>query len=290
MTKQTVMQLTNALEEQRVTFIRREAELELRLEAQIAAATPKIHIAHWISGTSALIMLAGVIATTTGLIVNLRQQTVLNEKQNQIVAAQQRQAGALTNQAVALRQMQCELMVGRAIENLRASPRAANQIFSDMGQADATCKEVGIPVLATLSYRIQQSPRGLPASVTRRAAIDVAALSTKDRARLTDRFHLREQQARGFELGEVEPRIQRRPYDSSDDALGGRYYYLGRDELEIPAGTDAVGPSPQPRVIVGAGVNWNSPFGPFRLDFADMLPKNDGTKTKPFSFNVGTQF
>lgn len=290
MTKLTVMQIANALEAQRVTFFQREAELELRLEAQIAAAKPRVQIAHWISGTSAFIMLAGVIATTTGLMINQRQQTLLNQKQEQIVAAQQRQAGALTNQAVALRQMQCELMVGRAIENLRASPRAASQIFADMGQADATCKEVGIPVLATLSYRIQQSPRGLPPSVTRRAAAGVAVLSTKDRAQLTDRFHLSEQQARGFELGGIGPRVQRTPYEGSEDALGGRYYYLDRDELEIPAGKGAIEPSLHPRVSIGTGVNWNSPFGPFRVDFAEMFPKKNGSNTEPFSFNVGTQF
>jgi outer membrane protein insertion porin family len=51
-----------------------------------------------------------------------------------------------------------------------------------------------------------------------------------------------------------------------------------------------VGNSPKPRVAVGVGVNWNSPFGPLRIDFAKVLMKVDGDKTKPFSFNVGTQF
>jgi len=45
-----------------------------------------------------------------------------------------------------------------------------------------------------------------------------------------------------------------------------------------------------PRVSVGAGVNWNSPFGPFRIDFAYALRKEEGDDTKRFSFNVGTQF
>ncbi|MEN9933071.1 MAG: outer membrane protein assembly factor BamA, partial [Pseudomonadota bacterium] len=51
-----------------------------------------------------------------------------------------------------------------------------------------------------------------------------------------------------------------------------------------------VGNSPKPRVAIGVGVNWNSPFGPLRIDFAKVLMKVDGDKTKPFSFNVGTQF
>ena len=51
-----------------------------------------------------------------------------------------------------------------------------------------------------------------------------------------------------------------------------------------------VGNSPKPRVAIGIGVNWNSPFGPFRIDFAKTLLKVDGDDTKAFTFNVGTQF
>jgi len=123
----------------------------------------------------------------------------------------------------------------------------------------------------------------------------------------------------------------------TDDALGGKYYYLVRGELEIPLGSgarelglrpsifvdvgslwDITSPIPQdcstarpecvvdgqqiyfkeefvgdtwkPRVAVGVGVNWNSPFGPFRIDFAKVLVKQEGDDTKAFTFNVGTQF
>ena len=51
-----------------------------------------------------------------------------------------------------------------------------------------------------------------------------------------------------------------------------------------------LGDSWKPRLSVGAGVNWNSPFGPFRIDFAYALLKEEGDDTKKFSFNVGTQF
>jgi len=50
------------------------------------------------------------------------------------------------------------------------------------------------------------------------------------------------------------------------------------------------GNSPRPRLSIGAGVNWNSPFGPLRIDFAYPLLKQKGDQTKLFSFNVGTQF
>ena len=51
-----------------------------------------------------------------------------------------------------------------------------------------------------------------------------------------------------------------------------------------------LGDSPSPRISAGIGVNWNSPFGPFRIDFAYALKKQEGDDTKLFSFNVGTQF
>ncbi|HEX8388147.1 MAG TPA: outer membrane protein assembly factor BamA [Sphingomonas sp.] len=51
-----------------------------------------------------------------------------------------------------------------------------------------------------------------------------------------------------------------------------------------------LGDSPEPRVSVGFGVNWNSPFGPLRIDIARALLKQDGDDPKLITFNVGTQF
>jgi outer membrane protein insertion porin family len=50
------------------------------------------------------------------------------------------------------------------------------------------------------------------------------------------------------------------------------------------------GDSWKPRVSIGVGVNWKSPFGPFRIDIAKALIKKPGDDTKLFTFNVGTQF
>ncbi|ABD25821.1 surface antigen (D15) [Novosphingobium aromaticivorans DSM 12444] len=197
-----------------------------------------------------------------------------------------------------------------------------------------------------------------------------------DDVRLTDRFFLGEPQIRGFDIRGVGPRVLRKYLVDTngdgtvdtpstdrnqwvDDALGGKYYYLSRAELEIPLGSGArelglrpsiyldagavwgvnrpqtqnvnsavtlyrqtyqgtttivtsptapdntantvytaipayveeyVGDTPSPRVSVGIGVNWNSPFGPFRLDFAKVLKKANGDDPKTFTFNVGTQF
>ena len=51
-----------------------------------------------------------------------------------------------------------------------------------------------------------------------------------------------------------------------------------------------VGNSAKPRLSIGVGVNWNSPFGPLRIDLAKALLKQKGDDTKLLTFNVGTQF
>ncbi len=48
-----------------------------------------------------------------------------------------------------------------------------------------------------------------------------------------------------------------------------------------------VGDSPAPRISVGIGVNWNSPFGPFRIDVSHVLKKQFGDHPQTFSFNLG---
>ena len=51
-----------------------------------------------------------------------------------------------------------------------------------------------------------------------------------------------------------------------------------------------LGNSPSPRITAGIGVNWNSPFGPFRIDFSQTIRKVPGDDERRFTFNVGTQF
>jgi outer membrane protein insertion porin family len=204
-----------------------------------------------------------------------------------------------------------------------------------------------------------------------------------DPVRINDRFFLGNPQMRGFDIRGVGPRVQRLRYLTNadgtaildpdgnptfdtnrdnilDDAIGGRLYYQGRAELEIPLGAGArdlglrpsifvdvgalwgvrdpvtldiapgspltqnqctsaggtvtlrpgacetgetltrsgitpfrevfLGDTPRPRLSVGFGVNWNSPFGPFRIDIAKALLSEPGDDTKLFSFNVGTAF
>ena len=51
-----------------------------------------------------------------------------------------------------------------------------------------------------------------------------------------------------------------------------------------------LGNSGRPRLSVGIGVNWNSPFGPLRIDVAKAILTQPGDDPKLITFNVGTQF
>ena len=51
-----------------------------------------------------------------------------------------------------------------------------------------------------------------------------------------------------------------------------------------------LGNTPRPRVSVGVGVNWNSPFGPLRIDIAKAIVTAKGDDPKLVTFNGGTQF
>ncbi|WBH16592.1 outer membrane protein assembly factor BamA [Sphingomonas radiodurans] len=64
----------------------------------------------------------------------------------------------------------------------------------------------------------------------------------------------------------------------------------GSTNLSDPFLERFLGDSPKPRLSVGFGVNWTSPFGPLRIDIARALLKQDGDDDKLITFNVGTQF
>lgn len=129
------------------------------------------------------------------------------------------------------------------------------------------------------------------------------------RVRLNDRFFKGGRTFRGFKTAGVGPRDE-----FTKDALGGQIYYVGTAQMTFPLGlpeefgilgnlfTDAgavtksvekgfgVLSSSSPRVAVGVGVAWESPFGPIRLDFAKAVVKEDFDETEAFRFDVGTRF
>ncbi|MFN3469376.1 MAG: outer membrane protein assembly factor BamA, partial [Novosphingobium sp.] len=89
---------------------------------------------------------------------------------------------------------------------------------------------------------------------------------TIDDVYLTDRFFLGEPQIRGFDIRGVGPRVLRKTIINGvesqdrnqwvDDAIGGRYYYLTRAELEIPLGSGAREMGLRPSIYVDAGALW----------------------------------
>jgi outer membrane protein insertion porin family len=127
-----------------------------------------------------------------------------------------------------------------------------------------------------------------------------------DKVRITDRFYLGEPEFRGFDIRGVGPRVQRFQYTTDaagkqilvtdkdqivDDALGGRAYYSGRLELEIPLGAGARELGLRPTVYVQAGALFGLTRPQATIDFpvaADgtvlPLPARDNDGNDLFSY------
>ena len=127
--------------------------------------------------------------------------------------------------------------------------------------------------------------------------------------RIVDRFFLGGRRFRGFDPSGIGPRDRR-----TGDALGGNLFYTVTGELGFPIGfaedlnlrgslftdmgslatIDDTGPEIQDegslRLSVGAGLNFLTPLGPIRLDFARALLKEDFDRTETFRFSLGTRF
>jgi len=138
-----------------------------------------------------------------------------------------------------------------------------------------------------------------------------------DNVRITDAFFLGGANLRGFESQGVGPRDL-----ATGDSLGGNKYLAGTVELSFPlglpeeyrlrgrvfsdfgtlfdndfenvelaGGTDTnVADKATIRASVGAGLTWDSPFGPFAFDLAYPLLKEKFDKEEFFRFSVGTRF
>ncbi len=126
---------------------------------------------------------------------------------------------------------------------------------------------------------------------------------------ISDRFILGDNTFVGFQNAGIGPR------DKDDDsALGGNFYYTLTPQLKFGLGlpkelgikgrafitagsltsidTSATNyyDDNSLRLTTGAGVLWQSPFGPIRLDYSFAILKESYDKTETFSFNVGTLF
>ncbi|WP_343562796.1 outer membrane protein assembly factor BamA [Kiloniella sp. b19] len=127
--------------------------------------------------------------------------------------------------------------------------------------------------------------------------------------RISERYFLGGNRLRGFENSGVGPR------DSvSDDPLGGKQLYNGSVELSFPLGLPEEFPvkgrlfadfgatfnidgnetgvedESTPRLSIGPGISYDSPFGPLRADVGIAILKEDFDETEVFSFNFGTNF
>lgn len=138
--------------------------------------------------------------------------------------------------------------------------------------------------------------------------------------RINDRFFLGNPRMRGFDVAGIGP------FDlATGSFLGGNVFYAATAGVVIPLGAAAeelgvqltafadvgalskidleefdflglpldnslVISNGSPRVSVGIGVIWQSPFGPFRVDLAKVLKKEPTDRTQFLQFNVGTTF
>jgi len=126
---------------------------------------------------------------------------------------------------------------------------------------------------------------------------------------IQDRFFIGGETLRGFAASGIGPRDI-----VTDDALGGNLFARGSVELSLPVGLpeelgilghvftdfgtltdiDASGSDivdeASPRVAVGVGVSWQSPFGPIRIDTAFPVMKEDFDDTEEIRFSFGTRF
>jgi outer membrane protein insertion porin family len=126
---------------------------------------------------------------------------------------------------------------------------------------------------------------------------------------INERYFIGSRTLRGFEYGGLGPRDL-----TTDDALGGNYFYRGSTELSFPIGlpeemgikghvfsdygslwdidvSDAdIADDSSLRVSAGAGISWRSPLGPLRVDFAAPVIDEDYDKDEIFRFDFGTRF
>jgi outer membrane protein insertion porin family len=130
--------------------------------------------------------------------------------------------------------------------------------------------------------------------------------------RLNNLFFLGGDNLRGFAVAGVGPRDA-----GTTDALGGQYFYTTTAELSFPLygipkelgllgkafvdtgslwGNQATGfgasvlDSQTMRVATGLGIQWVSPFGPIRIDYAFPIVQEPWDKTQNFRFSFGTRF
>ena len=136
-------------------------------------------------------------------------------------------------------------------------------------------------------------------------------VGTGDSLNIFDQFMVGGRQIRGFENNGIGPRMP------NGDAIGGTTYFTASAEVTFPmpafpedfglraalfadAGTlygnevsnasGVVGTDAAIRASVGAGIQWASPFGSIRFDYAVPVVKEDFDEEQQFRFSMANQF
>ena len=136
--------------------------------------------------------------------------------------------------------------------------------------------------------------------------------------KIEDRFFLGGDSLRGFADGGVGPSVAGSAQQNGSQ-IGGRYMWTQSTELHFPLPvspdlgisgfafvdvgslwgartislngvTQPLYDSSAPRVGVGVGVSWNTPFGLINLSLADPVVKQKGDQTQQFRVSFGTRF
>ncbi len=133
-----------------------------------------------------------------------------------------------------------------------------------------------------------------------------------EEVRINDRFFVGGHDLRGFDNDGIGPRDK-----LTGDPLGGNIYATGTVELSFPLGlpeelgfsgaifsdigtllevdemstlANPILDESAPRVSVGIGIAWRSPFGPVRIDFSEAIVKETFDETETVRFSFGTRF
>ncbi len=146
-----------------------------------------------------------------------------------------------------------------------------------------------------------------------------------DDVRINDRFFKGGGSFRGFEVAGLGPRVVGTDPVTGEitipgDALGGQFFAIGTAELNFPLGlpeeygirgslftefgtlgvvddsvritsaNSEIRDDLSLRASAGVSLFWNSPFGPIRFDFSDILAQEEYDKTESFRFSTSTRF
>lgn len=155
------------------------------------------------------------------------------------------------------------------------------EIYAAAASIDPACGNV-----SELAAFFQGSKRTLVEAGGQRVKA-MAREADVPKVELTDRFFLGRPTLPGFDVGILGHYVERNPINSPTAAESATSE--GFSSLEKFVVESGVRKQNSARVQVGTGINWNSPFGPFRIDVARTLREEYG-RTEPFVYDVATQF